>query len=81
MIWHFAIGAAVLYALSTPFSKLLMQAGADSTILAGLLYLGAGALVVGLFMGASLPNWALILAALVLMLVGSYFALPEKTDA
>lgn len=37
-----AIGAAVLYALSTPFSKLLMQAGVDSTVLAGLLYLGAG---------------------------------------
>ena len=36
-----AILAAALYAISTPFSKLLLDA-IPSTLLAGLLYLGAG---------------------------------------
>lgn len=45
----FAILAAALYAISTPVSKLLLNE-MDPTILAGLLYLGAGAgmLVIGL---------------------------------
>lgn len=38
-----ALAAALLYALSTPLSKVLMGAGVDSSVLAGLLYLGAGA--------------------------------------
>ncbi len=38
-----ALAAALLYALSTPFSKVLLDAGVDPNALAGLLYLGAGA--------------------------------------
>ena len=37
-----AIASAVFYALQTPFSKLLMDAGVDSGAQAGLLYIGAG---------------------------------------
>lgn len=39
-----ALAAAALYALSSPFSKVLL-AGVGSTMLAGLLYLGAGLLM------------------------------------
>lgn len=44
-----ALGAAALYALSTPFSKLLLKNGMPTFLLAGLLYLGAGA-GIGLFL-------------------------------
>ena len=37
----YAILAAILYALSTPFSKLILE-GLSPTFIASLLYLGAG---------------------------------------
>ena len=37
-----ALGAAALFGFSTPIAKLLLGAGADPGLLAGLLYLGSG---------------------------------------
>jgi drug/metabolite transporter (DMT)-like permease len=37
-----AIGSAVLFGASTPLAKLLLGAGIDPWLLAGLLYLGSG---------------------------------------
>lgn len=44
-----ALGAALLYSLNSPFAKLLLD-DIDATLLAGLLYLGAGIGVGALFL-------------------------------
>ena len=49
----FAILAAALYAINIPFSKILMEK-VDSTMMAGLLYLGAG---VGMFIYTTLSGF------------------------
>ena len=48
----FAIIAAALYAINIPFSKILME-NVDSTMMAGLLYLGAG---IGMFLYTSISG-------------------------
>lgn len=63
----FAIAAAALYALSSPFSKMLLEK-IPSTLMAGFLYLGAGlgALALGLALGQRCTNWGCMVLALAL---------------
>ena len=80
----FALSAAIFYAINTPFSKLLLSE-VPATFMASFLYMGAAKTsayyAVAPFVGAFLAfvingeklTW-LYFAALVLMLIGSAFA-------
>jgi len=65
----YAVLAAALYAINAPISKLLLTA-IPSTMMAGLLYLGAG---LSLVIFKELPS-AIFIAALLIMAAGTYFA-------
>jgi len=69
----FALLAAVLYAINSPVSKLLLN-NIPAKMMAAFLYLGAG---LSLLIFRQMPSLTFIIA-LVIMAVGTYFASTEE---